>query len=150
MQISNSPSVFQCFMNEVFPGVPQSVKELQPLLGFANFYSFHPPVQSAHSAPSPPCCMTSPSLCPGAPMPTKPSSISRKHSAWPPSFITLDPQVPFVFDVDASTTNIMAVLSQYHGEPSRLHPCAYFSRKLTRGAKLRHWELLAIKLTQEE
>ncbi len=40
VQTSNSQSVFQCFMNEVFPGVPQSVKELQPLLGFANFYSF--------------------------------------------------------------------------------------------------------------
>lgn len=40
-----------------------------------------------------------------------------------------DPNLPFVQEVDAS--GIGAVLSQCHGQPEKLHPCAYFSRKLT-------------------
>ncbi len=64
-----------------------------------------------------------------------------------------DPLVPFVVEVDASTTGVGAVLSQFHGEPPRLHPCAYFSRKLTPAEQnydIGNQELLAIKLALEE
>ncbi len=64
-----------------------------------------------------------------------------------------DPQLPFVIEVDASTTSVGAVLSQHHGEPPRLHPCAYFSKKLTPAEQnydIGNRELLAIKLALEE
>ncbi len=64
-----------------------------------------------------------------------------------------DPQLPFVVEVDTSTTAVGAVLSQQHGEPPRLHPCAYFSRKLTSAEQnydIGNRELLAIKLALEE
>ncbi len=48
-----------------------------------------------------------------------------------PILINLDPQLPFLVDVDASTTGVGAVLSQHHGETLRLHPCTSFTRKLS-------------------
>ncbi|KAK3563668.1 hypothetical protein QTP86_033512 [Hemibagrus guttatus] len=42
-----------------------------------------------------------------------------------------DPNLPFVVEVNASSSGIGAVQSQRHGNPSRLHPCAFYSRKLT-------------------
>ncbi|KAK3559071.1 hypothetical protein QTP86_002985, partial [Hemibagrus guttatus] len=42
-----------------------------------------------------------------------------------------DPNLPFLVEVDASSSGIGAVLSQRHGNPSRLHPCAFYSRKHT-------------------
>ncbi|KAI2667057.1 Transposon Tf2-9 polyprotein [Labeo rohita] len=64
-----------------------------------------------------------------------------------------DPDLPFVVEVYASTTGVGAVLSQYHGTPARLHPCAYFSRKLSPAETnydIGNRELLAIKLALEE
>ncbi|KAK3550170.1 hypothetical protein QTP86_021201 [Hemibagrus guttatus] len=42
-----------------------------------------------------------------------------------------DPGVPVVVEVDASSCGIGVVLSQCHGDHWKMHPCAYFSRKLT-------------------
>ncbi len=56
-------------------------------------------------------------------------------------------------EVDASTTRVGAVLSQQQGNQARLHPCAFFSWKLS-PAKVNYdignRELLAIKLALEE
>ncbi len=64
----------------------------------------------------------------------------------------LEPQLPFIVEV-GSTIGVGAVLSQYHGDPPRLHPCAYFSRKLSpaeRNYDIGNQELLAIKMALEE
>ncbi|KAK3540768.1 hypothetical protein QTP86_001596 [Hemibagrus guttatus] len=42
-----------------------------------------------------------------------------------------DPEIPFVVEVDASNSGIGAVLSQHQSNTNRLHPCAFYSRKLT-------------------
>ncbi|MGL5295004.1 MAG: ribonuclease H family protein [Aeromonas sp.] len=55
--------------------------------------------------------------------------------------------------MDASITGIGAVLSQRQGNLARLHPCAYFSRKLSPAEQnydSGNPELLAIKLALEE
>ncbi len=98
--------------------------------------------------PSLPCSVRNPSLCPGTPKLGPPSRSSRRPSALLPSSCTLIPST-----ADAFTTVVGAVLSQHHGEPPHLHPCAYYSRKLSpaeRNYDIGNRELLAIKLALEE
>ncbi|KAI2644298.1 Transposon Tf2-9 polyprotein [Labeo rohita] len=64
-----------------------------------------------------------------------------------------DPSKPFVVEVDASTTWVGVVLLQCKGDFNKLHPCAFFFRKLTLAEMnydISNWELLAIKLALEE
>lgn len=63
------------------------------------------------------------------------------------------PDLPFVVEVDASDCGVGAVLSQRHGQPSKLYPCAFFSRKLTaaeRNYDVGNKELLSMKAAIEE
>ncbi len=56
-------------------------------------------------------------------------------------------------EVDAATLGVGAALSQWKGETPVLHPCAYFSRKLSPAEQnydVGNRELLAIKLALEE
>ncbi|KAL0149180.1 hypothetical protein M9458_055514, partial [Cirrhinus mrigala] len=86
---------------------PTTIKELQRFLGFANFYR---PAEAFHSLKS---AFTQ------APLLTHP-----------------DPDLPFVVEVDASTTG-------YHGTPKKLSPAE-------RNYDIGNRELLAIKLALEE
>ncbi|KAL0195268.1 hypothetical protein M9458_008840, partial [Cirrhinus mrigala] len=133
--------------------IPHSIIELQRFLGFANFYRRFIKDYSSITAP-----LTS--LLRGKP----------RHLVWNPTaheafqwlktiFSTApmlhhpDPELPFTVEVDTSTTGVGAVLSQAAGESSLLHPCAYFSRKLSPGEQnydIGNRELLAIKLALEE
>ncbi|KAI2643054.1 Transposon Tf2-9 polyprotein [Labeo rohita] len=64
-----------------------------------------------------------------------------------------DPNKPFLVEVDASSSGVGAVLSQWQGQPPKTYPCAYFSHKLTsaeRNYDVGNRELLAIKLALEE
>ncbi|KAL0153760.1 hypothetical protein M9458_050876 [Cirrhinus mrigala] len=64
-----------------------------------------------------------------------------------------DPETPFVVEVDASDSGVGAVLSQRSSVDNKLHPCAYFSRKLTptqRNYDIGNRELLAVKMALEE
>lgn len=48
---------------------------------------------------------------------------------------------------------IGALLSQQQGNPPKLHPCAFYSNKLSleeQNYDIGNWELLAIKLALEE
>ncbi|KAK3519568.1 hypothetical protein QTP86_034655 [Hemibagrus guttatus] len=132
---------------------PTTVRELQRFLGFANFYRHFIHNYSLVAGP-----LTS--LLRGKP----------KRLAWTDQaraafqqlkdcFTTApilrhpDPDLPFVVEVDASSSGLGAVLSQHHGEPGKLHPCAFYSRKLTTAEAnydVGNIELLVIKEALEE
>ncbi|KAK3554648.1 hypothetical protein QTP70_031051 [Hemibagrus guttatus] len=132
---------------------PTTVKELQRFLGFANFYRQF--IQNYSSISNPLTSL----------LRNKPKSLSWTTSAeeafntlkeaftTAPLLVHPDPDKPFVVEVDASTTGVGAVLSQQQGNPSRLHPCAFFSRKLNPvevNYDIGNRELLAVKLALEE
>ncbi|KAL0192629.1 hypothetical protein M9458_010925 [Cirrhinus mrigala] len=132
---------------------PNTVKELQRFLGFSNFYRRLIQNYSIITA-----LLTS--LLRGKP----------KHIIWSPTaheafqrlktiFCTApllrhpDPDLPFTVEVDASTTGVGAVLSQVVGESPLLHPCAFFSHKLSPAEQnydVGNRELLPVKLALEE
>ncbi len=132
---------------------PTTVKELQRFLEFANFYrrfirNFS--VVAAHLT----------SLLQGG----------KQHLNWThtseQSFQQLkerftsapilhhpNPNLEFTVEMDASNTVIGAVLSQRHGNPPKLFPCAFYSRKLNsaeRNYDVCDRELLAMKAAFEE
>ncbi|KAK3561514.1 hypothetical protein QTP86_006170 [Hemibagrus guttatus] len=132
---------------------PTIIKELQRFLGFANFYRCFIRNYSVTAAP-----LTS--LLKGKPSRLKwTEDATRAFTNLKDSFTTApilkhpDPNLPFVVEVDASDSGIGAVLSQRHGQPGKLFPCAYFSRKLTdaeRNYDVGNKELLAMKAAIEE
>ncbi|KAL0173681.1 hypothetical protein M9458_029649, partial [Cirrhinus mrigala] len=70
-----------------------------------------------------------------------------------PTLTHPDPNLRFVVEVDTSTLGVGAILSQWKGEPHVLHPCAYFSKKLSPAEQnydIANQELFAIKLALEE
>lgn len=110
---------------------PQTVKELQRFLGFSNFY--RPFINNFSLLMAP---LTS--ILRGKPKslswnPEAQASFAQLKEAFSmaPILRHPDPQVSFVVEVDTSTTGVGALLSQHYGEPPRLHPCAFFFRKLT-------------------
>ncbi|KAK3524883.1 hypothetical protein QTP86_011081 [Hemibagrus guttatus] len=88
-----------------------------------------------------------------SPAAEKAFNLLKKAFTTAPLLVHPDPNKPFIVEVDASTTGVGAVLSQQQGNPSRLHPCAFFSRKLNpaeRNYDIGNRELLAVKLALEE
>ncbi|KAK3548098.1 hypothetical protein QTP70_004725 [Hemibagrus guttatus] len=132
---------------------PTTIKDLQRFLGFANFYRRF--IQNYSSVAGP---LTS--LLRGKPRrlcwsdQAQVAFVKLKDSfTTAPILHHPDPDLPFVVEVDASSSGIGAVLSQRHGVPSKLHPCAFFYRKLTAaGANydVGNRELLSIKAVLEE
>ncbi len=132
---------------------PVTVKELQRFLGFANFYRRFIRNFSTVAAPM-----------------TAMLKKGRQHLKWTPAAIAAfqklkerfttapilhhpDPEREFIVEVDASSTGIGAILSQRHGNPPKLYPCAFHSRKLTpteQNYDLGNRELLAMKAAFEE
>ncbi|KAK3534040.1 hypothetical protein QTP86_000632 [Hemibagrus guttatus] len=130
-----------------------TIKELQRFLGFANFYRRFIRSYSSVAAP-----LTS--LLRGKPK--KLSWTDQARAAFQrlkdcfttgPILCHPDPDRPFVVEVDASSSGLGAVLSQRHGNPRKVHPCAFYSRKLTTAEvnyDVGNRELLAIKAALEE
>ncbi len=83
----------------------------------------------------------------------KHSMNSRLGSLSAPILWLPDPGRELIVEVDATNTGVRAILSQRHGSPAKMYPCAFFSRKLTaaeRNYDVGNRELLAMKLALEE
>lgn len=70
-----------------------------------------------------------------------------------PILVTPDLSQKFIVDVDASEVGVGAVLSQQSPLDDKLHPCAFFSHRLTpteQNYDVVNRELLSVKMALEE
>lgn len=131
---------------------PDSRKQLQRFLGFANFYRRF--IRNYSRIAAPLTALTSPatpfhwsSEAEGAFLDLK------KRFTSAPILINPDSSRQFVVEVDASDVGVGAVLSQRSPEDNKLHPCAFLSHRLSpteRNYDVGNRELLAVKLALEE
>ena len=131
---------------------PFTRKQLQWFLGFANFYQRF--IKSFSRIVAPLTALTST-------VRTFEWTPEAEAAFWglklwfvlAPILSQPDPSLQFVVEGDASDTEVGAVLSQRSPSDHKLHPCAFFSRRLTppeRNYNVGNWELLAVKLALEE
>ncbi len=133
--------------------IPTSIKELQRFLGFANFYRRFIQNYCSIASPLTDLLKLKPKSLSWTPSATEAFNTLKETFISAPILVHPDPDKAFVIEVDASTTGLGAVLSQQQGTPAKLHPCAFFSRKLSpaeRNYDIGNRELLAIKLALEE
>ncbi|KAL0147889.1 hypothetical protein M9458_056810 [Cirrhinus mrigala] len=133
--------------------IPTSVKELQRFLGFSNFYRRFIHNYSAIISPLTDLLKGRPKSLSWTPEANLAMRTLRQAFTSAPLLVHPDPEKPFVVEVDASTSGVGAVLTQQQGTPPRLHPCAFFSKKLSSAEQnydIGNRELLAIKLALEE
>uniref|UniRef100_A0A1A8D4D5 Gypsy retrotransposon integrase-like protein 1 n=1 Tax=Nothobranchius kadleci TaxID=1051664 RepID=A0A1A8D4D5_NOTKA len=131
---------------------PTTRKELQRFLGFANFYRCF--IKGYSQIASPLTQLTSIKR-PFVWDSTAESAFSALKDKFTqaPVLTRPDPSRQFTLEVDASDTGVGAVLSQVSPSDHRLHPCAFFSRRLSpaeRNYDVGDRELLAMKLALEE
>ncbi len=133
---------------------PTTIKELQRFLGFSNFYRRF--IANYSSITSPLTDLLKGGVNKSLSWDlsaTKAFNHLKEAFTTAPLLVHPNPELPFIVEVDASTTGVGAVLSQQQGKPSKLHPCAFFSKKLSpaeRNYDIGNRELLAIKLALEE
>ncbi len=131
---------------------PDSRKALQRFLGFANFYrrfirSFSQLAASLTALNSIKTLFRWSSAAEAAFTKLKSCFVSA------PILITPDPSRQFVVEVDASEVGVGAILSQRSSSDDKVHPCAYFSHRLSPAEcnyDIGNRELLAVKLALEE
>lgn len=132
---------------------PNTVKQLQRFLGFANFYRRFIRNYSTVAAPLTGLLRGHPTKLRWTPEAQQAFTDLKQRFTSAPVLTHPDPQQPFIVEVDASETGVGAVLSQRNPQDQKMHPCAYFSRRLT-PAESRYdvgdRELLAVKLALEE
>ncbi|KAI2646964.1 Transposon Tf2-9 polyprotein [Labeo rohita] len=132
---------------------PSTLRELQRFLGFANFYRRFIRNFSTVAAPLTAMIKKGTTRLTWSPAALQAFGNLRQRFSTAPILHHPDPDQPFVVEVDASSTGVGAVLSQRHGEPPKLFPCAYFSHKLSPAEcnyDVGNRELLTIKLALEE
>lgn len=131
---------------------PETRKQLQRFLGFANFYRRF--IRSYSSVAAPLHVLTSPGTSfRWTPAAEEAFQHLKQRFCSAPILTLPDPNQQFVVEVDASDVGVGAVLSQRSSVDNKIHPCAFFSRRLSpaeRNYNIGDRELLAIKLALEE
>uniref|UniRef100_A0A8C6LVF1 Gypsy retrotransposon integrase-like protein 1 n=1 Tax=Nothobranchius furzeri TaxID=105023 RepID=A0A8C6LVF1_NOTFU len=131
---------------------PTTRKQLQRFLGFANFYRRFIRNFSQVAAPLTQLTSVNKTFV-WSPEAESAFRALKRRFADAPILHRPDPQRQFTLEVDASDTGVGAVLSQVSEEDKRMHPCAFFSRRLTPTESrydVGDRELLAVKLAIEE
>ncbi|KAI2668804.1 Transposon Tf2-11 polyprotein [Labeo rohita] len=132
---------------------PNTLRELQRFLGFANFYRRFIRHFSSVAAPLTAMVKKGSSRLAWSQPALQAFDDLRQRFTTAPILHHPDPEKPFIVEVDASSTGVGAVLSQRQGDPAKMFPCAYYSHKLSpaeRNYDVGNRELLAIKLALEE
>ncbi|KAJ8343696.1 hypothetical protein SKAU_G00310250 [Synaphobranchus kaupii] len=131
---------------------PTSRKHLQQFLGFANFYRRFIRNYSVIAAPLTKLTSTALSFSWNSEAQLAFERLKTRFSS-APILCNPDPSRQFIIEVDASDTGVGAILSQRAALDNKLHPCAFFSQRLSsaeRNYDVGDRELLAIKLALEE
>ena len=131
---------------------PENRKQLQRFLGFANFYRRF--IRNFSQVASPLTRLTSTKV-PFNWTTDAEQAFNDLKSCFTsaPVLIHPDPALQFVVEVDASDIGVGAVLSQRSPKDEKLHPCAFFSKRLSpaeRNYSIGDRELLAVKMALEE
>lgn len=124
------------------------VKELQRILGFANFYRQFIRSFSTDAAPLTNLLKAKPKHLCSTPEATFAFHKLKNLFVAAPVLKLPNPTKQFIVEVDALEVGLWAELSQGHGEPGRLHPCTFISRKLSSAERhydIRNREPLAVK-----
>ncbi len=132
---------------------PTTLKELQRFLGFANFYRRFIRNFSTVAAPLTSMTKRGNHRITWSPAAHQAFRTLKERFTTVPILHHPNPEQEFIVEVDASSTGIGAVLSQRQGDPPKLYPCAFFSRKLNPAEQnydVGNRELLAMKAAFEE
>lgn len=132
---------------------PSTIKYLQRFLGFANFYHHFIANFSQICALLTSLLRKKPKSPSWTPDTIKAFQQLKDPFCTSPTLLHPNPELPFVAEVGASTIVVGGLLSQCHGEPPTLHPCAFFSKNLSpleQNYDIGNRELLVIKLALQE
>ncbi len=156
----NAPAVFQALINDVLRDMtvrdwprPTSAKQVQRFLGFSNFYQRFIRNFSAIAAPLTALTRKNVKGFQWTEEAEKALCKLKDRFTSAPVLTIPDPELPFIVEVDASEVGVGAILSQRVIKDNKVHPCAFFSHKLSpaeRNYEIGNRELLAVKLALEE
>uniref|UniRef100_A0A671X748 Gypsy retrotransposon integrase-like protein 1 n=1 Tax=Sparus aurata TaxID=8175 RepID=A0A671X748_SPAAU len=132
--------------------IPTTRKQLQRFLGFANYYRRF--IRNYSRIAAPLTQLTSQKQVYEWSHAAQ-TSFDKLKSMFTnaPVLLHPDPDLQFMVEVDASDSGVGAVLSQRSPADQKLHPCAFFSRRLTpaeRNYDVGNRELLAVVLALQE
>ena len=131
---------------------PTDHRGLQRFLGFANYYRQF--IRNYSSVAAPLTRLTSNKLrFEWGPQAEEAFRLLKKRFTTAPILVHPDPERQFIVEVDTSNTGVGAVLSQRSAGDSKVHPCAFYSHRLSpaeRNYDIGNKELLAVKLALEE
>ena len=131
---------------------PTNRRELQRFLGFANFYRRF--IRGYSSIAAPLTALTSSRITfSWNPLAERAFETLKTRFSTAPILVHPDSTAQFIVEVDASNVGVGAILSQRSAKDNKVHPCAYFSHRLTPtevNYDVGNRELLAVKMALEE
>lgn len=116
--------------------VPATIKELQCFLRFANFYRCFIKIYSQVTAPLTSLLKNKPKSLSWSPQAIHAFNALKEAFTSAPLVCHPDTEKPFTAEVDASTSDVGAVLLQQQGNPACLHPYLFHKETHSAGAEL--------------